>query len=263
MQFSYYRNSMQTFGALVYRDITIYVPFVFEKTINALVWISSTALAFEYIFPQLGMPSMGGVVAVGGLAVWNFFSILHNITMFIADLEGERSISYYLTLPIKQEFVLLRIAVSVALQGMLLSSSFLAFFKVLLGKGLDLSHISYAKFLLIYCSYNFFYGALTLFFASFVKQLYTVLTVWQRYMWPLWYFGCAQFSWATLYKANYIAAYGDLLNPLTYIMEGTRAAVLGQEGNLNFWWCFLMIWMFTLVVLSVGIRRLKRRLDCI
>ena len=56
-------------------------------------------------------------------------------------------------------------------------------------------------------------------------------------------------------------AYISLLNPMVYIMEGTRAAVLGQEGSLDFWVCVLMTLVFTILCTFDGIRRIKRRLD--
>jgi hypothetical protein len=263
MNIKRYRQSWYTLAALIYRDISIFMPFVWEKFVNALVWIGSVTIAFEYIFPQLGMPRMGGFIAIGSVVAWNFFGMLGYINTFLADLEGDKSISYYLTLPISQGLVITRMAISIGIQGMLLSLLFLPVLKVLLGSGLSFAHCSWPKFFFIYCSYNLLYGALTLFFVSFVKQIYSVMTIWQRYMWTMWYFGCAQFSWATLYKVNPIIAYLNLLNPMTYAMEGTRTAVLGQEGSLNYWYCVCMIWVFTSLALWIGVTRLKKRLDCL
>ena len=259
----YRRPTWYTFGALVYRDISIFMPFVWEKFVNALVWVGSVTIAFEYIFPHMGMPRMGGFIAVGSMVAWNFFGMLGYINTFLADLEGERSISYYLTLPISQGLVITRMAVSIGIQGMILSLFFLPVLKLLLGSGLSFEHASWLKFSIIYCSYNFLYGALTLVLVSMVRQMYGVLTIWQRYMWTMWYFGCAQFSWTTLYNINPILAYCNLLNPMTYAMEGTRAAVLGQENTLNYWYCLAMMWVFTSLALWIGVRRLKKRLDCL
>lgn len=263
MNMQSYRQTLITFAALVYRDLSIFMPYLLGKYINALVWIGCITLAFEYIFPYMGMAKMGGFVAVGGMVAWNFFQILGHINTFLSDLEGEKSISYYLTLPISQGLVITRMALSIAIQGMLLSLFFLPTLKLLLGNGLLLAHMSYSKFIFIYCSYNFLYGTLTLLFVSFVKHSYNVMSIWQRVMWPMWYFGCAQFSWHTLYKVNPWIAYADLLNPVTYAMEGTRAALFGQEGSLNFWYCCAMIWLFTSLALVIGVKRLKRRLDCL
>ncbi len=263
MNISYYRSSMRTFWALVYRDLSIFRPFFLEKFVNALIWMGCTVVAFEYVFPQIGMPRMGSFMAVGGIVTWNFFSILHSITAFIGDLEGEKSISYYLTLPISQGLVIVRLAVSAAVQGMMLTALHLPIFKLILGDGLSLANISYIKFFFIYVSYNMMYGALALFFASLVKQLYTVITTWQRYMFPMWYLGCSQFAWFTLYKANPWCAYIDLLNPLVWAMEGTRAAVLGQGDFIDYWKCLGMVWIFTGLALWIGVRRLKKRLDCL
>jgi hypothetical protein len=263
MSIKQYSQSWSTFRALIYRDISIFVPFMYEKFVNALVWIGSVTIAFEYIFPQMGMPHMGGFIAIGSMVAWNFFGMIQHVNTFLSDLEGEKSISYYLTLPISQGLVIVRMALSIGIQGMLLSLLFLPLLKLLLGNGLSLAHVSWFKFFLIYCTYNLMYGTLTLFFVSCVKHIYSVMTIWQRYMWTMWYFGCAQFSWATLYKVNPLLAYLNLLNPMTFAMEGTRAAVFGQEGSLNFWYCFVMLWVFISLTLWIGVKRLKKRLDCL
>lgn len=56
--------------------------------------------------------------------------------------------------------------------------------------------------------------------------------------------------------------YITLLNPLTYIMEGNRSAALGPSEYIPFWISFAL-WLFILLCAGDGIRRLKKRLDCV
>ena len=97
--------------------------------------------------------------------------------------------------------------------------------------------------------------------ASFVKNLAAIEHVWLRFILPLWFFGGTQFSWQTIYNIAPYIGYLTLLDPLVYVMEGMRAAVLGQEGNLPFWLCVAVLWVLTVVFGWWAIKRLKTRLD--
>ena len=84
-----------------------------------------------------------------------------------------------------------------------------------------------------------------------------------RFVYPLWFLGGFQYSWQVLYDFSPLFAYVSLLNPVLYVMEGTRAAILGQEGSLNFWLCILMLIFFTLLCGWHALKQLKRQLDYI
>jgi ABC-type polysaccharide/polyol phosphate export permease len=56
-------------------------------------------------------------------------------------------------------------------------------------------------------------------------------------------------------------AYASLINPQLYIMEGMRAAILGQTGYLNFWLCAGMTLFFSIICGAHAIVKIQRRLD--
>jgi len=125
----------------------------------------------------------------------------------------------------------------------------------------DLAAFSFFKFLLIFLLASLFYGAYTIFIVTRVSEMTQIGNVWMRFVYPLWFLGGYQFSWKSLQSLAPTLAYVNLLNPMIYIMEGTRAAVLGQEGYLNFWLCAGMITLFYAISVIAGIVLLKRRLD--
>ena len=59
------------------------------------------------------------------------------------------------------------------------------------------------------------------------------------------------------------SGYLHLVNPLLYVMEGMRAATLGQEGYLPFWFSLAGLTIFTVGFAWDAIRRLQKRLDCV
>jgi ABC-2 type transport system permease protein len=255
--------AIETFFALMRRDMAVFLPTWKDRFINAIIWCVLTLLIFEYIMPQAGLMHYGVFMSIGTAATSGFFEVTDNVSRFIADLEGERSISYYLTLPLPQWAVFVRLALSNALQALCVSSLFLPITKLFLQDRFSLASMSYGKFILVFILAHLFYGFFSLFIAVQVKSLYTMNNVWMRIIYPLWWLGGFQFSWSVLYKTNPYIAYVNLLNPLVWILEGVRGSILGQAGYLPFWTCIAVIVVYTIVVGFIGVRLLLRRLDCV
>jgi len=76
-------------------------------------------------------------------------------------------------------------------------------------------------------------------------------------------FGGYMYSWYAVYHVSPLIGYAHLINPVLYVMEGMRAAVLGQEGYLPFWFSFTALFAFTVVIAWDALRRLRKRLDCV
>lgn len=256
-------RTFKTFLALVQRDMAVFWPTWKDRFINATIWGAMTVVVFEYIMPDMGLKGMGQFIACGAIASWGFFEVTENIAKFIADLEGQRSISYYLTLPIPQWVVFARLAVTNAFQAMFISILFLPIFKLLLRDAFPFTHFSLGRFIVIFLLIHLFYGFFSLYIAAKMKNLDELGNVWLRIVYPLWWMGCFQFSWATLKTVSPRTAQIDLLNPIVYAMEGMRSAVMGPADYLNFSGCCGALILFTVIAGYIGISRLQKRLDCI
>lgn len=252
-----------TFFALLKRDMLVFLPTWKDRFINALIWGVLVSVIFEYVMPSMGFAGMGQFMGLGTVASWGFFEVTEIISKFIADLEGERSISYYLTLPISQSAVFLRIALANALQSMAIAIFFIPIFMIILPDGFCLTNFCITKFLLIFLVIHLFYGTFSLYLASKIESFNKMSNVWMRIVYPLWWLGCYQFTWKVLYSVAPTIAVCDLLNPMVYTMEGMRAAVLGQDGFINFWACFFVLLLYTVLLGYLGIKGLKKRLDCL
>lgn len=256
-------RTLQSFGALIQRDMVVFLPTWKDRFINGLIWGILSIVIFEYVVPRMGMGPMGTFMAAGVTASWGFFEVTENSTRFIADLEGERSISYYLTLPFAQWGVFARIGITNALQAMSISALFLPLSKIVLQDAFSFAHFSFFKFIVIFLLIHLFYGFFSLYLTAQIKSLSTINNVWMRIVFPLWWIGCYQFSWQALYSISPGLALMNLVNPLVYAMEGMRAAVMGQEGFLNFWWCVGALVVWTFIAGCIGTRKLRHRLDCL
>jgi len=253
----------QTFCALIRRDIAVFLPTWKDRFINAIIWCVLTVLVFEHIMPTIGLKGHGVFVAIGTAASWGFFEVMENVAKFVADLEGDRSLSYYLTLPMPQWAVFTRLALSNAIQAILISILFLPISKLLLWNQFSFAKTSFFKLGIILIIIHVFYGFFSLFLSARMQTVATMGNVWMRIVYPLWWLGCFQFSWQTLHKLSPRVAYIDLLNPLVYALEGIRSSILGQEGFIPFWYCVGALVVLTIFVGVLGTKQLMRRLDCL
>lgn len=256
--------SLKTCSRLIWRDIVVFKPSFFDRFFNACIWVVLTLVVFEHVLPGLGMAEgYGPFMACASAINWGFFEVMENVYKLLADLQGEKSISYDLTLPLPQWMVFFRIALANALQAMVVSVFILPLSIVVLWGSFPLHELSVIKLSAIFVIANLFYGFFSLWIASLTANVEALSNIWMRLIFPLWWLGCYQFNWQSLYKASPITANIMLLNPIVHTTEAVRAAVLGQQGYLPFWWSFLAIVVAIFFAGYMGIRRMLKRLDCV
>jgi ABC-type polysaccharide/polyol phosphate export permease len=145
----------------------------------------------------------------------------------------------------------------------LVSVSVLICSKLTMWQVFDLTNLSLFKYAIIFVISHIFIGFFALLIAAYTPNMSYFENVWSRVIFPMWFLGGYQFNWFTLYKQLPVLAYLNLLNPLTYILEGNRVAFLGQAGYLNFWVCCLMLIFFLFMAAYFGVRKFMIRLDCV
>jgi ABC-type polysaccharide/polyol phosphate export permease len=257
------RLSIGTCARLIWRDMAVFWPTFPGRLLNGAIWSGVTTCIFQYIgFGDVSM-NLGLFMACANAVSWGFFEVMENVSRLIADIQGERSITYALTLPLPQWMVFVRIALSNALQAMAIAVFLLPMAKLLLWNHFNFASVSFVRVGIIFVLIHLFYGFFSLWLASLVKNLESIGNIWMRVTYPLWFLGGYQFTWATFATKNAILAYLDLINPLVYCFEGMRAAVLGAEGYLPFWCCCGALVFFTVLTGIFGISRMTKRLDCL
>lgn len=256
---------LQTFYALLAKDITIYNKRWLYRSMDALVWMASILFVAHHIMPLFGItdPQYGTFTLFGNLAVWGLLEMLTSIAMFLGDLQGDKSITYYTSLPIPSYMVFIEQALASAYRSMASSILILPLGKLMLGNDFLLCAINWPYFIIAFLMINIFYGFLTIFVASYIPDLATLTMVRSRIIFPMWFLGGFQFPWLMLYKVNPTLAYCNLCNPIIYVMDGVRSATLPTQQYLPFWNCIGMLIIFSILCGYFGIRKLKQRLDCI
>lgn len=257
-------SSLNVFFQLLRRDLYAFWREYPSKLFDTAFMFFTNMIVFAYLMPEQWLDSSyGPFIMIGAIASFGLIEVVGKTSILLADIQGDRTISQTLILPVRSEAVFAYIGVLWALTSIFLSVLLFPFGKILLFKRFDLEAISYVRLIPMYISSNLFFGFFSLWLASILKGIEGINTLWMRAINPLWMFGAYFYSWRAALDLSPVMGYASLINPMVYIMEGMRAAALGQKGFLPFWVCLVMVWVFILACALHAIHRLKKRLDCV
>lgn len=257
-------NDIKTVYYLIQRDLRVFKEEFWGKLFDTSLLLFTTIVIFGYFLPAYGLKSdYGPFLLIGVIGGFGFFEVMGKVSTMIADLEGDRTILYTLTLPIPSWLVFLYFAISWAILSSIMSLLMFPLGKILLFSQFDLGKISLLKLPLIFVMSNLFFGVFALWLVAVLKRMSNLSHLFVRVINPMYSFGGWWYSWMAIYQLSPILGYLHLINPLLYVMEGMRAATLGQEGYLPFWLSLVALTFFTIGFGWDAIRRLQTRLDCV
>lgn len=232
------------------------------KAVNLYVWAFCSLIVMGYIMQEYGLAHNYGCFQLTTIiGTIGLFAVYNNSFLFIADIEGDHHLNYLLTLPLNPTVVLWSFISSYALIGIILSCGMLPFGKLLLWNSFSFATISWLKFALILILSNIFFGVFTIAVTAHVGAMSKMENVWSRFIFPLWFMGGYMFSWDSMYELSQPLAYVLLCNPILFVMEGTRAALLGQGDCLPWEVCCIALCGFTVVGWWYAKYKMKRLLD--
>ncbi len=257
-------TTLMVLKQLLRRDFLVIRRELLSKLINYACWLMPNLVVFIFILPFLGIKLEYGIfVLIGNIATIGLFTAVSSIPALLNEIEESELVYYYLSLPLPAWLLFVRYALAFSIDAFMVAVAVLPFCKLLLWQELNFVHFSLVKYSLIFLAMQLFVGFFALLLTSYIKNIVQYEKVWVRIIFPLWFFGSYQFPWLTMYQALPYLAYLNLLNPLTYCMEGFRSAILGPIEYLNYWICLTMLLLSTVIVALWGIARLHRRLDTV
>jgi ABC-2 type transport system permease protein len=233
-----------------------------DKFINFYIWVTCSLFVGGYLMQAFGLAKDFGPFQLGGiLASVGLFELYGNAVTIVSDIEGDRTIDYYLTLPTSAFTVLASSVCYYMVIGTVMSLILFPLSKLLLGAQLDFVHTAWFSLIFFILLVNLVFATATLMLSAFIPSMDKFDILWMRIIFPLWFLGGFQFSWASVHTTVPWFSYVMLLNPVTYTTEGMRAALLGQEGNLPFWLCSTVLVGMLVVVSLWAYVAFKKRLD--
>lgn len=253
------------FWNLFKTDLTIYVKeILWGELIDSFTLSTCIILIATYILPEIGLSkSYGSFMAVGMIVSMAFWDVWSITTKFISDLEGNKTFTYYLSLPLPAWLYFLKQITFHAVRGGTIAIFMLPLGKLILLNRINFTNFNLVKFICAFISTCIFCATLSLIMGAIVKDMNNIGHVAIRFLFPMWFLGGSQYSWYTLLGFSKNFAYLCLLNPLLYSMEAMHVATLGQEGYLPFWSSLFILWIFIILSSWYGITKMKKRLDCV
>ncbi len=259
-------SGMFRFGDIFYKlvrtNLWIARQGIVDQVLNLCIWTGLTLFIMGYIMQQFGLTAHYGAFQFASIiGAVGIFEIYNAAIKNIMDIDGDRNISYYLTLPARPAVILASMAFSYSLVSMLLTVFLLPFGGLVLYNRFNFSDISWGKFVVIAFLSHIFFGVFMIAMTGHVGTMSKMRNIWMRFIWPLWFLGCYQFSWTALYIVSPFFAYLLLCNPIVCVMEGTRAALLGQQDFLPWGICCMALCFFIAAFWSYANYKMKRLLD--
>ncbi len=252
------------FLQLISKDLAQFRRIFAGKLFDTCFLFFTNVAVFGYFMPKLGLSDgYGSFILIGAISSFGLFDTIGQVGEIIFDIEGDRTITFTLSLPLPSYMVFMQLALKWALQCFLLCVPLFLIGKLILWEGFDLGLISLGKLILIFPTVCLFYGIFSLWLVGVITKINSIASLFLRFINPIFMFGGYFFTWQASYELSPIVAYAILINPMIYVMEGMRAACLGQQGYLPFWYCLAALWGFILVLGSHAVRRLRHRLDCV
>lgn len=253
---------VQTFIALVSRDMNSIMKQLPGRMIDGTVIVFMQTLAIGQFLPLLGMPSSLIAPLFIGTMTQIIFSAAFAVSFRYAnDLNANRFINYQITLPLPKTWLFAQIIFSFMIEIAFISLPLIFLGSIFLGSSFPLNNASWIATFGVYIASVIFYALLFIFLAFNSPYTWFLDNVWARRLSPLFLLGCAYFTWKKLYAFNAVIALFLLVNPLTYIHEGLRAALLGSEDFLSVKICLPMIIIFCIILVVLLANALSKRLD--
>ncbi|MDN3506656.1 MAG: ABC transporter permease [Simkaniaceae bacterium] len=252
------------FWQLMRKDLREFRRVYPGKFFDTCFLLFTNAIVFGYFMPKLGVSAdYGPFIVVGAIASFGLFDIIAHVGELIFDIEGDRTITFKLAMPVPSWVVFAQLAIKWGLNSFLLCAPLFFVGKLLLWDSFDLTSINLFKLLIIFPTASLFFGTFSLWLAGVLKKVINLSRLFLRFINPLFMFGGYFFTWKDSFELAPAIGYAILIDPMIYVMEGMRAACLGQAGYLPFWNCVIVLWGFILILGTHAITSLKKRLDCI
>lgn len=256
--------NMVTFLRLVQAEFVIVVRNIKDHLINNSIFCVLVALVSGYVLKAFGtsdafasLQSASLIVSVVG------FESYRSIFKLLSDLEGDRHVQYYFSLPISSGFIFLKMVLAFILNGVISGTAALFVLRLVLHKHVNLQSINFILFYLSLIVIGGFFGTFSLFLAAYTKNMMKIGNTLTRILFPIWIVGGFQFSYSVAKSISPVLGCIALCSPYTYANEAMRYVMLGSRDFINIWVSLSCLLFATILCWIFGIKKLKKRLDFI
>lgn len=235
---------LRIFWALLQRDLYVLRLKIPDLLIDSLIVLLTEILLLGKLYPLLGLPNAYiAPLFIGGSVTFLLFDLGYSFAMRYVYYRGYEELSYQLTLPLPKRWVFAEHILAFIIESAIVTTPLIGGGIFVLRDAFEPINGSFLLFSAVYCITLVYFG--TYFFASsfWYEKEWFQDNMWPRRLSPLLFFSAAFYAWYDAYALSPLLGKLLLLNPLTYIVEGMRASLLGQEGFLPLMLCVTVIFI--------------------
>jgi ABC-2 type transport system permease protein len=258
---------VETAIALIHRDLAVLFHDFIAFTIRTAMQPGLFAFVFAYVFPRIGQGIGGNGRSSGAFATILLPGMMASTLMFqgiqgvalplVQEFSFSREIEDRVMAPVPVAVVALCKVISGAIQGVFAATLVIPIVWIASGRtaSVDWGH---PLILITMVPLAAMVGAsLGLLLGTVVEPrqinlLFAILVL------PLTLLGCIYYPWSTLHALRWLQI-AVLLNPVVYMSEGLRSALVPRVDHLSLWAVYGLLLAALLVLLWQGIRGFRKR----
>jgi hypothetical protein len=259
-------HTFATFLQLLRRDIYVAFKQFSILGINyGFIYPFMYALCFLYVEPRVLFEQHmtlqnGSITFIGQISLFALILSFHATINVLFDLVGDRFIDYQCTL-LNARAVLIERLVFAALFSFFLLLPFFPVAKMLFPDAFLIPHASWLSLSWILLLTAFMTSAYHLMAACLMRGPHQISRLWIRCNEIMLTIGGLLVPWHVIYETSHVLGYLALLNPLVYVSEGARQALLTGPEFFPLWISSTVMIIVTIVCTIVACRVFKKRID--
>ena len=234
------RSSWRICFALLRRDAKVLRTRLWGIFFDNCMILAVNIFVFGYMLPRMGMAKeLIGPIFIGAVFMIFLQSAFSWAGKFVADIKFNRFIDYQLGLPLTIHWLLAEYVAQFVLEVAIITLPVLLIGVLLLGSKFTIVSTSWTLFFLMYFLSLLFFATLSLLFGLVCEHDWFWSNDWTRVLDPLFLFGAIFVTWRPVYAFSHCWGILFLCNPVTYAVEGLRAALIGGDQFLSVWLCII------------------------
>lgn len=258
-----FTHNFAIFLTLIARDIKVLKRRLNSLIVDGLILVCVTVLVFGYLLPLLGMSTtLIAPIFLGNSLSFFLASLGYNFaTRMVYDLKFDHFIDYFLTLPLPKRWLFAYFLTSFIIETALVTLPLVTLGIILLGKNFGPINGSFITFLAVYFFVLLFWALFFLGSSFTCSYQWFKNNMWARRIMPLFVLSPAFFTYKTV--TTFMPRFSTIMlcNPLTYLVEGLRVALLGGTDYLPLPMCLMGIFVALLCMSLRLYYGIHKRLD--
>jgi hypothetical protein len=258
-------DTTKVFLQLLFRDFYVFGKRLKTYGINYLVIYPALAiLIFGYVQPGIIGGSSSArvsiILMVGTFALNTLSICYHLLSPFVFDVEGDRFIDYQLTL-LPPRLLLFELITFPALFSFIIALPFFPFARLVLPHYFNELNTAWIGLIAMILVSSYFFASYVMLAMCVIKKSMYVRQFWIRCNWPLVILGGFWLPWMMLKKHFPLYSLIALLDPFTYITEGLRSALVGNDQFIAYPICIMTLFLFSIIFNLLSCYFFKQKLD--